>query len=447
MDWRTWFRSKADAVGQMFVALGFARGAEPPPPDIAFRSVITDGYKGNPVVFACVRLWARCFSMAPLCVYSGDDVQTRTKVKDHALRKLIRRPNDLEGEKQFWQRVITTMMGGVAYIWIRRDATGAPAQLFVTHGGAITPIPGTVQAIDHYRYRWAGHETVIAPSDMFRLPWAPDPLNPLGGVGPLVPAARWTDIDNEQGKYLHNVLFNDATPRTIIKVRGNLGDPAKKALKEKFAGEFGGAGRGSVGVFEGGDNVSVERLGMNFAELDITGLAVLPETRISAAFEVPALLANLYAGLERATYANAETMERFFMRTSVRSRMDEVASAFASFLLAQYPDSDELDAGFDVTGIQAMQEDPTAVATRAAALVAGSVIMRNEGRRMVGEEPDPDGDVYFIPSTWAVDIAGDGIVGEDKPEPEPVDPATMLAAAAMRNGQVQPDDEYETADA
>jgi hypothetical protein len=52
---------------------------------------------------------------------------------------------------------------------------------------------------------------------------------------------------------------------------------------------------------------------------------------------------------------------------------------------------------FDLSGVQALQEDQDALAKRATALYQGGVIQRGEARTLVGHEATDDDKVYFMP--------------------------------------------------
>ena len=59
-------------------------------------------------------------------------------------------------------------------------------------------------------------------------------------------------------------------------------------------------------------SMSVEKMSFSPSELDIGTLRRIPEERVSAVLGVPAILAGLGAGLERATYSNAQQLREFF---------------------------------------------------------------------------------------------------------------------------------------
>jgi HK97 family phage portal protein len=365
--------------------------------DISFANIVREGYRKNSAVYSCVRVHATSFPEPPLVVKQktgkGLDV-----VEEHPLTRLMRRPNPFMGQAEFWAMVVTWMaVGGNCYVWKRRDQAGRTMELWPLHDGLIRPVFHPTQWITGYQADAGDGRRVPVPIDeIIHLRWAPDPLQPQVGLTPIMAVAREVDTDNEAARYIHALLKNDAVPRTLVTVKNGLTDGAFKRLKQQFREQYGGSKRGDVMVLEG-QEMSIDRLGLNLNELADAALRRVPETRIAGAFETPAILAGLGAGLDSATYSNAEALTEFFTETTLIPRWRSVAGQFQAQLLPDFGAVDpSLVVEFDLSEVRALADDEDAKWTRWRGAWTDGLATKNEARVALGMEPTEYGDVFLI---------------------------------------------------
>ena len=154
-------------------------------------SLAQQGYRTNEVIYACIGKRARAFSNPPLWVY--DDRGPKPKeIKDHAIRKLIRRPNERITERQFWE--ITSMhrdIAGFAAWEIERNRMGEPIALWPMRPDWCSFLRGENRPIRAIRYQPYGLPPVdIRIEDILLFEYF-DPLYPLlKGFGPTQAALR-----------------------------------------------------------------------------------------------------------------------------------------------------------------------------------------------------------------------------------------------------------------
>ena len=369
--------------------------------DIAFRTLAREAYKKNAAVYACVRVHANAFPEAPLRVWSPKPGGGRVMVENHPLVDLMQNPNPFMGEVLFWQFVTTwRAIGGNCYLWKERSGSaggGRVVALWPLHDGQMSPVVDPVGWISHYQFDPGDGQIQDVPlTDVVHLPWAPDPECPQKGMSPIVACARTVDHDNEATRYVFALLKNDAVPRTIIKSKAALSDASRKVLKNTFREQYGGDQRGDVALIEGAD-VEITRMGANLQELAVEALHNIPETRISAAFEVPAVLANLNVGLMRAINANAKELREQFTEQSLVPQWRMVAGQMTSQLLPDFRTgraSDRLFCAFDTSDVSAMQEDENKRWERVGVAYEKGVIKQNEARGELGFPAVPDGDTF-----------------------------------------------------
>ncbi len=387
----------------MALALGF-KAAEirfqpdwlrAPTMELSFGNLVREGYRKNSAVYSCIRAHAQAFPEPPLVVKRktgrGQDI-----VDGHPMVQLLERPNPFMGQGEFWAFVVTWMaVGGNCYVWKRRNVAGQAMELWPLHDGLIRPRLDASNWISGYvADAGDGNKVAVPIEDIVHLRWAPDPLTPQSGIGPVVAVAREVDTDNEAARYIHALLKNDAVPRTLVTVRNGLTDSAFKRLKSQFREQYGGSRRGDVMVLEG-QEMSIDRLGLNLNELADAALRRVPETRISGAFEVPAILAGLGSGLESATYSNAGQLREYFTETTLIPRWRSVASQFQVQLLPEFGAADGLVVEFDLSQVRALAGDEDAKWTRWRGAWTDGIATLNETRVALGMEPTKFGDVFL----------------------------------------------------
>jgi HK97 family phage portal protein len=282
----------------------------------AFSSLVGDGYKKNAVVFACVSALAFDLPEPPVRVYAGEEPDAPA-LDAHPLRRLLRRPNPLMGERELWMYTAAyAALGGNAFWHIGRNSRGAPIQLWPYHAEQITVRPGGETWVRGYTFHEAdGGEVEIPSEDIVHFKWpSPDPTQPWQAQPPLLAAAHEVDSDNETTRYLRSLLKNDAIPRTIIKQAPErfMTDEEVGRAKAQFRASYGGDNAGGVLILEAG--AGVERLGLNLQELAFDALHRVPEQRIAGVLRVPLSVAGIG---DDPTYSNSEEAYRRYVRSTL----------------------------------------------------------------------------------------------------------------------------------
>lgn len=391
--------------------------------DITFSNLVKHGYKGNAAVWACVRVWATTFPEPEMRVRRRTE-SGREWLPDHPVSALMARPNGWMGEDMFWQYVITYLaIGGNCYVWKERSRSGQVVGLWPLHDGTVSPVPDMEGWLSHYRYDLAdGSIPVNLPAaDIIHLMWAPDPQNPIRGIGPLVAAARAVDMGSEAQRYVYAYLKNDASPRTILGLKEPVG--AKLAdIKKRFTESYGGDNRGGVMVIDEAE-ATVSRIGANLSELAVESLWNMPEAWISAAFEVPAIKAGLSIGLQRGySGANADALNSDFTVSRLVPRWRMVAGQFTRNLLSEFDPDPALTMEFDLSAVQALREDEVELRASINSSVTAGWMTINEARARAGLDRDDGGDVFLRAMT-------------SLEQPTGAAPRPILAATASTEGK------------
>lgn len=367
--------------------------------DTSFNSLADEGYRFNSAVFSCVQVWANTFPEPPLTVSQETDANVRVQAPAHPLRALVKRPNAAMGEDDFWSYVITYMaIGGNAYVWKERSNGGKVIGLWPMHDGVMQPIAGAGAWCDGYVYKQGTADQRDVPlADVVHLKWAVDPRQPVKGIGPLKACARAVDADNEMLRYEYALLTNDAVARTIISLAEPITATGMRELKERFERQYGGENRGGVAVIEGAE-ATITRVGANLQELAVEALHDIPESRIAAAFGVPAAMAGLNVGIKRPTAlgsSNDELVAGFVARRVV-PMWRRVAAQFEAQMLPEWGEAPGLSVEFDTSHVQALQEDEQGLITTLNGAWASGWMTLNEVRARASLPPLVDGDVRSV---------------------------------------------------
>lgn len=358
-----------------------------------FHRLIRDGYQKNAVVFACVSALTMAFFEPPLQVYA-DERDDAPVIPNHRLRTLLTKPNALMGEAELLAITMTYMaIGGNAYWHKVRNRRGDVIEVWPYHAGHFRAVPGGDSWISGYEFNPGdGSQTPIDLADVVHFKWPLiDPTQPWQAQPPLQAAAMEVDTDAEASTYLYSLLKNDAIPRTVIKQPPGLilDDDVIRRIKDQWRERYSGARRGDVAVLESG--AEVERIGLDLEQLAFEALHRLPETRIAAAFRVPAIVAGLSAGLERSTYANYGQARTAFTRDTLVPLWRIVASEVAADLLPELR-APQGDVRFDTTRVSSLKEDQDKKWGRITGAYRDNLLTQNEARAALGYPPRPDGD-------------------------------------------------------
>lgn len=350
-----------------------------------FHRLVFDGYRKNAAVFACVSALNFSFMEPPIQVYA-DERDDAPVIPKHPLRKLLANPNALMGEAEL--NVITMQylaIGGNAYWHKVRDKRGQVVEVWPYHAGNFLPVPGGDTWIRRYDFDdGTGNLQAIDPADVVHFKWpSPDPTQPWQAQPPLLAAAYEVDTDTEATRYLFALLANDAVPRTIIKSPPGTysTDDEVRRAKAQFKERYGGSSRGDVMILEAG--MDVARLGLDLQQLAFEALHRIPETRIAAAFRVPAIVAGLSAGLERSTYANYAQARQAFTRDTLVPLWRIVASEVTADLLPEVG-GPMGEARHDLKRVVALREDTDKQWGRVTSAYSANLLTQNEARAALG---------------------------------------------------------------
>jgi len=375
-------------------------------------SEVGDG-RGNSAVEAVLGYLARTFPEAPLRVHETKDAAT-TLVDDHPVHRLLDRPNPaMIGADLDYFSVVSRRAEGNAYIWKRRSAAGIVVELWPLMPDLVTPKGNpqsaemTDQWIDHYEYRPQGQLIRIPREDIIHHREGFDPDDPRRGYAALKSVLREILGDEAAGQFSVALLRNMGIPGVIISPKDGEGPASDEAdeMEQKWAEKYGRSGKGTPYVVRGGA-VNVDVVGFSPEQMNFRDLARLPEERISGVLGVPAILAGLGAGLERAIESNLKGLREHYTETTLVPDWKTDAARWTIGLLREYDEDEDRVLARDLRDVRALQEDQNALYERQSTMIEGVFGTLADARRAVGLPVTDAHEVFVLP-------AGKMLVTED----------------------------------
>lgn len=382
-------------------SFGWARPTLPRRSEVDYASVDA---MGSSIVMACINTVTRAFPEARLRVMRRDTQGGSEEVPEHPLSLLAVTPNEEMSSDEFWQSTITDYSRGNAYWWKVRDARRRVVELWPLPRQFVRarwPLDAS-EWISYYEL-WTGRGWMrIETEDIVHFKNGLDPAPgsyQRYGLDPLRSVMREIYTDDEAASYTSTLLRNQGVAGAVFtpKETVTLTPDDVKAVVAAYQQAYTGDGRGRALLMH--VPMDIGKLGVNPKDLDLTALRRISEERISALLNVPAIVAGLGAGLDRATYANYLSALQQLWTGNIRPTQRAIVAKLDADLLPDFGPAAGLWVDFDRSQIQALQENTDAVHTRVREDFAGGVISHWVAQRLLGlpvDETTPD--YYLIPS-------------------------------------------------
>jgi HK97 family phage portal protein len=392
--------------------------------------------RGNAAVMACVLWFCRTFPEAPLRVSTLDRKGQPQPDEQHPLKQLLDTPNPYYSGELLWYGTLADwMLTGNAY-WLKvRSGAGRVIELWWVPSTMIEPKwPDDGSAyLSHYDYTPNAKPIAYDPKDVVHFRYGLDPQNTRKGLSPLASLFREVFTDDEAANYTASMLRNVGVPPVVISPEldkdGNgpkMDQAGADEVKGRFQDLSTGDERGKAIVMRGATKITT--LGFKPSDMDTKSSRRIPEERISAIFGTPAVVVGLGAGLDRSTFANFSEAREAAYESNVIPSQRLLAGELRTQLLPDFGDRARLKIDFDLSEVRVLQTDQNALHLRAREDLKAGLLSRNQALEVIGEEPDPSGDVIYVPIGVTVTPA-DALTEQPLPAPAP-DPAAALPPGA-----------------
>ena len=330
----------------------------------------------SPSVYAAVRLRSEAITRPPLRVYRTEATGRRVLVEpSHPVTRLLERVNPWYTRADLWRATeIYLCLWGAAFWAIERGEDGQP-ELWPLRPDRMAVIPDRRRYVRGFVYRGAVEQVAYTPDEIVWLRYF-NPLEEMAGLSPLAPARLSADMGHEGLHFNRHLLRNSARPDFLLLTNQEMNDAELEDFYARWEQRYQGTGNAHRPAVASAVR-DVKTLGLSHRDIDfIQGLRWSLE-EVSRTYGVPKLLLGDF---ERATYANVQASERMFWRNTVVPEVRFLEDQLNRSLLPKlgYP---QLTVEFDLSVIEALQEDENSRVQRETQLLDRGVLTINEVRR------------------------------------------------------------------
>jgi HK97 family phage portal protein len=326
-----------------------------------YAAQVGDG-RGNSAVEAVVRWVGRTFPEAPVQVLRQATDGTETPIIGHPMIDLLSMPNPYYSGELLWRATLADWVSTGNGYWIKaRNGVGGVVQLWWAPSWMMAPfwpLDDPTVFISYYNYTVNGAIQKIPVEDVVHFRDGMDPRNTRLGLSPIAALAREIFTDDEAANMTASLVKNLGVPGVIISPEGDDVDISKadgEAIKADFKQRFGGDNRGEPMVMPARTKVSI--LSWSPEQMNLRELRRIPEERVTAVLGVPAIVVNLGAGLDRATYANMAEAREAAYESFIIPNQRLFGADLKSQLLGDFGNTKGLRVGFDTRAVRVLQED------------------------------------------------------------------------------------------
>jgi HK97 family phage portal protein len=327
----------------------------------------------------------------------------------HAAVDLWKNPNPWYSRRTLEKAIgLSLIVDGNAYIYKVRSSAGKVVQLWwIPQFRCLPTWPGDgSEYIDGFRVWLDTAVYHLPPEDVIHIRDGIDPRNERLGLSALRSNIREVCTVNSEASYTASLMRNGGFPGVMIipddskgMLRPNKDDA--ELIKQRFHDSFGQEQAGSTMVMAG--PYKVEKVGFSPEEMRLDRLPANAMARIGGAVGVALMCLGLPDAQK--TYANLEEATKTSWGT-ICSIQELVAEALDRELLPEFgAEPGSYCVEYDYSMIQELQESEDAIYERAGKAWDRGLMTRNEGREMMGLEPDDEFGDDYKPGTGGGDPA------------------------------------------
>lgn len=354
--------------------------------EVNYHGLARRGYRRNELIYSCVDYRAKSAAATSLRLYDDREAE----IINHPARQLLKRPNPMTTEFDFWNMTIgISDIAGRAYWLKERSRNGRVIGLWPLRPDHIVPIVDTLDGVEAYRNELV--DEVYPARDVLAFTNF-DPLDLFNGWSPTQAASRLIDIDNNTADYLKVFFQNSAMVRGVLKVKNRLDDSQAARLRAKWRELYGGVSNwGDVAVLD--SDAEYIGMGSNFKDMDFGNLDARTEARVCMVFGIPPILVGAKIGLDRSTFSNYAEARLAFWQDTMLPIYKHLADEFALGMRGEFGDAPT--AAFDMNNVPALIELRVARLKAAQESWQNGIATRNEARRLAQLSSVEEGDVFI----------------------------------------------------
>ena len=364
------------------------------------KSVYGEYYATSVSVYSAIKLRADAMARAPLNILrqvSGESPAGPSRVpvgSGHPVQQLLDRVNPWYTRGDLWRATEINLCLWGSSFWALEQNQSGHWEIWPLRSDRVRILPEKQRHIKGFVYMGNGGPVAYTPEEIVWMRYY-NPLEPFAGLSPLAPVRLSVDAGLDALRFNRSFFKNSAQPDVIFTTEQTLTDTEIEDFYHRWEDRYQGPGnahRPAIASFI----KDVKTLGFTHREMEfLQGLRWTLED-ISRTYGVPLPLLSDY---QQATFANITTAEKLFWRNTIIPEMRFFEEHLNSELLPRlgYP---ALGAQFDLSAIEAMNEDETEKVDRESKLLDRGVLTINEVRSSRnlpnvpwGDSPQPPNEV------------------------------------------------------
>ncbi len=293
----------------------------------------------------------------------------------HPAQQLLNRANRWYTRGDLWRATeIYLNLWGSAFWALDRDEEGV-REIWPLRPDRVSILPDRKRHIRGFVYQGLSGPVPYPPEEVIWIRYF-NPLEEYAGLSPLAPARLSVDMGTDGLRFNRNFLRNSAQPDFVLLTNDDMTDAEVEDFYNRGEARYQGPGnahRPAIANFIR----DIKTLGLSHKDMDFMAGLRWSLEEVCRVYGVPK---PLLSDLERATFANVNAAERIFWRNTIVPELRFIEEQLTLMLLPRlgYP---ELSLEFDLSGIEALQEDENRRVQREVQLLDRGVLTINEVRR------------------------------------------------------------------
>lgn len=335
---------------------------------------------------------------------------------DHPLQRTLDMVNKWYSRGELWRATETYLnLWGSAFWALERDELGQ-WEIWPLRPDRVRILPDRRKYIKGYVYFGLTGPVAYTPEEMISIRYF-NPLEEYAGLSPVAPLRLSADMGLDALKFNRNFFRNSAQPDVIFATEEAMTDEEVEDFYQRWEKRYKGPGnahRPAIASFI----KDIKTMGFSQREMEfVQGLRWSLED-VSRVYGVPM---PLLSDLQRATFANINTAEKLFWRNTMIPEMKFLEEQLNEKMMPRlgYPG---LKVQFDLSVIEALQEDESSRVTRETQLLDRGVLTINDVRRRHnmpevpwGDAPQPEFGAKIRKPSEALSPAAIASLGESRP--------------------------------
>lgn len=348
-------------------------------------------YRVNPWSYAATYAIATAAASVPWGLYRHLPGGGQEKVSAHWIADLLGRPNP----RRSLARIIFATFGfleltGDSYWALEQERSRTPNEIWVLRPDRVRPLSDPRRELRGYRYTNGWKSIDYEDDEIVHFDYW-NPTSEYYGQGSIT-AARNALISDIHATEWNKRTFRQGVKGLAIIAKEEMERPAIQRLKERILEQFRGPDKWrNIEVFYG---VDFKEIGFTAQDVEFLGLKEQSTIEILACHGVPPSMVGV---LKYANYANLEAQRKIFWE-NLQIKLVLFRDALNVQFIQKIDPALFID--FDLSGVDALQEDRNQRVDRHVKQLGAGLRTRNELRTEDGFDPVEGGDTFYLPISW-----------------------------------------------